>query len=261
MSIKNGRLVFPTINPNEIDVKIKQVGEKGSVALLYKDARVDMRMLDEEVGAMNWRSSYREVKGNLYCEISIYDPEKNQWVSKEDCGVESRSDEDGNEKKGEASDSFKRAGFKWGIGRELYNSPFVFFRADKVPTTKDNNGKWKLTNPFTKFSVSDATFDENRNFTKLVIIDDKGEVVYSFGKTPNIDFASTFYKEEKITDKQISEINGEIAQLSSEKQEAFNKWLLGTFKTSDLRLLSSAKGEIVLVALKKSLDNASGGKK
>lgn len=96
---------IPTLNPEDIEVKIKQVGQKGAVALLYKTARTDMEYLDKVFGIGNWQCGYTEIKGNLYCTIDIWDNEKKTWVHKMDCGIESREDGDGNEKKGEASDA------------------------------------------------------------------------------------------------------------------------------------------------------------
>ena len=126
---------FPTLTKDQIECKVKQVTAKGAVVLLYKTARVDMDMLDLIVGPANWMNSYRDIDGVLYCTITIRDPETGHWISKEDCGIESRADGEGNEKKGEASDAFKRAGFRWGIGRELYSSPFTFINAE----TKQNS--------------------------------------------------------------------------------------------------------------------------
>ena len=121
------------LKADEIEVKIKQVKETGLVALLYKTARTDMDILDDTYGAENWQCEYEEIKGNMYCKIGIWSEKRNQWIWKQDCGIESREDGEGNEKKGEASDAFKRAGFKWGIGRELYTSPFILdqFRCGK----------------------------------------------------------------------------------------------------------------------------------
>lgn len=129
---------FRPLIEDEIEVKVKQVKENGLVALLYKTARTDMDLLDETVGAENWACDYEEIKGNLFCSISICFHETNgaaYWVHKKDCGIESREDGEGNEKKGEASDAFKRAGFKWGIGRELYTAPFIWIPADKANIT------------------------------------------------------------------------------------------------------------------------------
>lgn len=117
--------MFRFLTADEIEVKIKQVKENGLVCLLYKTARTDMDLLDETVGAGNWTNDYKEIKGNLYAGIGVIQENGGiQW--KWDCGIESREDEEGNQKKGEASDAFKRAGFRWGIGRELYTSPFVW---------------------------------------------------------------------------------------------------------------------------------------
>ena len=125
-------LNFPLLNADQIEVKVKQVTAKGAILLLYKTARTDMELLDAVVGPMNWAVDYREIKGNLYCGIGITE-DGDRWVWKWDCGIESRADGDGNEKKGEASDAFKRAGFKWGVGRELYTSPFTFAKVETVP--------------------------------------------------------------------------------------------------------------------------------
>ena len=132
---------FRPLTESEIEVKVKQVKENGLVALLYKTARTDMDQLDDTVGPENWTDDYKEIKGNLYCGIAIKDEASNEWVWKWDCGIESREDEEGNEKKGEASDAFKRAGFRWGIGRELYTSPFIWIPADKANIKPGRNGK------------------------------------------------------------------------------------------------------------------------
>ncbi len=170
---------FRLLKADEIEVKIKQVTEKGAVALIYKTSRVDMDILDETVGAENWQSEYSEIKGNLYCGIGIRD-DVSGWVWKSDCGIESRSDGEGNEKKGEASDAFKRAGVQWGIGRELYTAPFIFLN---LPTTENQNGKgYKLKNPFAKFDVSEIGYDDGGRITKLVIVDENKKTVYSYPK-------------------------------------------------------------------------------
>ena len=141
--------------------------QSGVILLLYKTARTDMDLLDETVGPENWTCDYREVKGNLYCRIGIlcaHDGEDGylptEWVYKEDCGIESRED-DGNEKKGEASDAFKRAGFRWGIGRELYTAPFTF-----IPASKCNIEGNRC---YDTFSVERIAYDENGRIKALAI--------------------------------------------------------------------------------------------
>jgi hypothetical protein len=170
---------FPPLEAEDIEVKIKQVGEKGAVALLYKTARTDMNMLDKIVGPTNWRDDYREIKGNLYCQIDIWDDDKKQWVSKANCGIESREDGDGNEKKGEASDAFKRAGFLWGIGRELYSAPFTFLQ---LPTKAKGSG-FELVDRFARFEISHIAYNDKRQITALTIVNEKTkEAVYTMGK-------------------------------------------------------------------------------
>lgn len=169
---------FRLLDPEDIEVKVKQISQKGALALLYKTARVDQEILDTTLGAEWWMCDYREIKGNLYCTVKIYNKEIGQWIAKEDCGIESREDGEGNEKKGEASDAFKRACTKWGIGRELYSSPFIWL---SVPTTQDKNGKWQLEDKFAKFAVSEIGYT-NRKITKLVIVNQKtGQQVFKFG--------------------------------------------------------------------------------
>lgn len=133
-------LKFRDLKASEIDCRIQSVHKegKGLILLLYKDARVDQNILDETVGAENWQREHYECKGNLFCRVGI---DRNRgmdeepcWVWKADCGTESNTEA----QKGEASDSFKRACFNWGIGRELYTSPFIWIPADKC---KIENGK------------------------------------------------------------------------------------------------------------------------
>ena len=154
------------LRPDEIEVRVGQVTQKGASMLLYKNARVDMSILDEEVGAENWGCRYREVKGNLFCEVSIWSEKLGAWVSKEDCGTESYAEKE----KGEASDAFKRACFKWGIGRELYSAPFIFLPVGTI----QENGRWKLANPrelvgtYVK-EIEYAEKDSKRVISKLVL--------------------------------------------------------------------------------------------
>ena len=94
---------FRDLKAEEIDVRIGQVGDGYCTLLLYKDARVDMDVLDETVGSMNWQRKHSRENAN--CCVGIYDAEKKEWVWKEDTGTESNTEAE----KGLASDSFKRA--------------------------------------------------------------------------------------------------------------------------------------------------------
>ena len=139
---------------DEIECRVNIINEKGLSLLLYKTARVDMAILDE-LYPMAWECEYKEIKGNLFCGISVY-TEKGK-LTRWDCGVESREDGSGNEKKGEASDSFKRAGTKWGIGRELYTAPKLIWIKAGDFAMFDNKGK-KAT--YDKFSVYEIGYTD-----------------------------------------------------------------------------------------------------
>jgi hypothetical protein len=167
------------LRPDEIECRVNIINEKGLSLLLYKNARTDMNILDE-VYPERWACEYREIKGNLFCGISVLI--NNEWVTRWDCGVESREDGNGNEKKGEASDSFKRAGTKWGIGRELYTAPKLIWIKACDFTAFDNKGK-KAT--YDTFSVIDIGVKDG-NITSLKIVNDKTQrVVYVLGTGVN----------------------------------------------------------------------------
>ena len=159
---------FRKLNADEIDVRIQSVKEKGLILLLYKDSRVDQRILDETVGAMNWQRHH--TRDNANCIVSIWDDDKKQWIEKEDTGVESYTEKE----KGLASDSFKRACFNWGIGRELYTSPFIWVNASDV-NIATKNGKPTC---YDKFKVERITYDEKGNIDGLSIRKVNGKRVF-----------------------------------------------------------------------------------
>ena len=151
---------FRELKADEIECRVQSVKDKGLVLLLYKDARVDMNILDETVGSANWQREHYECKGNLFCRVGIdigtHEGKAERWVWKSDCGTESNTEA----QKGEASDSFKRACFNWGIGRELYTAPFTWIPAEKCNI---NGGKC-----YDKFIVEKIII-ENKQITALAI--------------------------------------------------------------------------------------------
>lgn len=159
---------FRTLKANEISCRVNQINEKGLTLLLYKDARVDMDILDETVGCMNWKKEY--TRDNQNCIVSIYDENKKEWISKEDTGTESNSEKE----KGLASDSFKRACVNWGIGRELYTAPFIWINASDGGVQKDGSGKYRT---FEKFYVEAIKYKDKR-ITHLSIKNSKGKRVF-----------------------------------------------------------------------------------
>lgn len=170
---------FRALTANEIECRVSRVTEKGVSLLLYKDARCDMKILDETVGAENWEREHYECKGNLFCRVKINinysHPElSKEWVSKSDCGAESYTEKE----KGESSDSFKRACFNWGIGRELYTAPFIWIDASNVDLS-DYNGK-KTTKD--RFSVADITIEDGKITGLIIRNDTKRKIVYEYPK-------------------------------------------------------------------------------
>lgn len=156
---------------DEIECRVAQVKEKGCSLLLYKTARVDRAILDETYGEL-WQNDFKVIDGKMYGGIGIYNKELGQWLWRWDCGTESNTEAE----KGQASDCFKRAGFKWGIGVELYSAPFIWLN---VPTQL-YQGKWQLVDKFAKYSVDFIEYEGNE-ISKLSIVDDKGNNVFSFG--------------------------------------------------------------------------------
>ena len=159
------------LRADEIECRIGMINEKGLSLLLYKDARVDMKILDEVYGQFNWQRKHEVIGGNLYCTVSIWDEEKHQWISKMDVGTKSNTEQE----KGEASDSFKRACFSHGIGRELYTAPFIWISADKTNIHRKNDRY--VT--YDKFRVTDIAYNDNREITGLSIGNQDGRIVYS----------------------------------------------------------------------------------
>lgn len=161
---------FRALRADEIECRISTINEKGLSLLLYKDARVDMRLLDETVGSMNWKRSHQVIDGNLYCTIEVWDADKEQWISKQDVGTESYTEKE----KGQASDSFKRAGFNFGIGRELYTAPFIWVPASEC-TIKQNGNKFVCYDRFAVWSIT----TNDGNIVGLEIGNEKtGKTVY-----------------------------------------------------------------------------------
>lgn len=188
---------FRNLTADEIDVRVSQITDKGFSLLLYKDARCDMSILDESVGALNWQRTH--IRENANCIVSIWDKEKGQWVSKEDTGVESFTEKE----KGLASDSFKRACFNWGIGRELYTAPSIWVY-DTSYIKKNSKGKDTV---YERFVVKSIEISKDKVITSLEVADSKGKIVFSTKQkmTPKKENKKET-KEEKISDDLILEL-------------------------------------------------------
>lgn len=157
--------MFRDLRADEIECRVAQANEYGVVLLLYKDARCDQNILDETVGEFGWQRSH--TRDNANCIVSIWDERKQQWISKEDTGTESNTEKE----KGLASDSFKRACFNWGIGRELYTAPNIKIPPEACTALKQYGDKWKCFDSF----VVEAIRIENKKIVALSIVNLKSK--------------------------------------------------------------------------------------
>lgn len=171
MSKDTNKPLFRDLKADEIDCRVSVVTEKGLSLLLYKDSRVDQNILDETFGAFNWQREH--LRDNANCRVGIWDSEKQMWIWKEDTGTESYAEKE----KGLASDSFKRACFNWGIGRELYTSPFIWIPNDRCSIV-ENKGKLTCKDTF----FVNAIEITNKAITGLEIRNQRNERVFLWKK-------------------------------------------------------------------------------
>lgn len=222
---------FRKLKTDEIDVRVGTIIDspnfKGVFLLLYKDARVDQTILDETVGAMNWQRSH--LRDNANCVVSIWDKDKNMWVSKEDTGTESNTEAE----KGLASDSFKRACVNWGIGRELYTAPKNLLVECDV--TVDKNGK-KLTPKGVSWYVKEIDYKDNA-ISHLVI----GQKCY------DKDMGEVYRLGERIKPKASSDDNATPEQIARIRQlVADEKKVCDHFHVDKLEQLSQSDAQSVI---------------
>ena len=175
---------IPLLTANDVELRVSQIQTTSYgtyvTLLAYKNSRVDMRILDEVFGAMNWTRTHSVIDGRLFCTVSVWDEEKQQWIAKQDVGVPSNTEAT----KGEASDAFKRACFNLGIGRELYSAPDIRIKLNDNEVIAGNNGKPKT---YAKFFVGkDMTYDKDNNcFTSFTVLDKKGNVRFQLDSARN----------------------------------------------------------------------------
>lgn len=206
---------FRKLKIEEIECRVSTVKEKGFSLLLYKDARCDMNILDETVTPMGWQREH--VRDNQNCIVSLWDKDNKQWIKKEDTGTESNAEKE----KGLASDSFKRACFNWGIGRELYTSPFIWINAITGEVVKRGD---KFTT-YTKLKVSHVKYNGDA-ISELKIIDKVGTIRFSFGMKEEIRISTMTFTKAHEALKTGSCTIGDIEKkyhLSEEVKEALLK--------------------------------------
>ena len=194
----NNRPMFRLLEAREIDCRVAQIAKPGKSGqpsglslLLYKDARCDQNILDETVGPMNWTRHHS--RDNANCTVAIWDQDKREWVEKEDTGTESNTEAE----KGLASDSFKRACFNWGIGRELYSAPFIWIpSANCKIESDDRTGKFLCRD---RFEVAEIEYDEHREISKLTIYNNTLKAVaFSFSNGKSVKVEPAPMTEERI---------------------------------------------------------------
>lgn len=227
---------FRKLYAEEIECRVAQVTDKGASLVLYKDARVDQRILDEEVGAFNWQRHHS--RDNANCIVAIKNPETGEWIEKEDTGTESYMDAE----KGLASDSFKRACFNWGIGRELYTAPFIWVKAGEgvevIEADTDAKGKKRYTT-FDRFKVVAIGYDAEGNISYLVIRNTKSKkVVYSYGSATQ---QTTPKEESKAEPKQ--EAPKQLPEDEAEGQQIINQVAAQRIDSTKVVALSKAAQE------------------
>ena len=203
-----------TLRADEIECRVQQIKTNGCALLLYKDARCDLRILDEVFGIDGWEREHQVVNGNLYCTVRVWSEKRNQWISKQDVGTESNTEK----QKGEASDSFKRACFNIGIGRELYSAPFIWISLGKGEIS-EKNGRCSLDYKV-KFEVKEIEYDEHREISKLIIIDQEGKERFKFIKK------TKQTKEKSIKENKLLEDIYIMANKKGYSKEIVNKTIL-----------------------------------
>lgn len=165
---------FRLLRADEVDARVSTVNEKGLSLLLYKDARCDMNILDETIGCENWQRKHELINGNLFCSVGIYRSDTAEWIWKQDVGTESYTEKE----KGQASDSFKRACFNLGIGRELYTAPFMWVPANKC-NIKPRGENYTC---YDRFTVTRLEYDD-RKICYVEVYNRNTQELISFGRT------------------------------------------------------------------------------
>lgn len=228
----SGTATIRLLRADEIECRVSAISEKGMSLLLFKDARVDQKILDETFTPFGWRRTHQSIDGKLYCTVEVWDTDKEQWIAKQDVGTESYSEKE----KGQASDSFKRACFNWGVGRELYTAPFIWIPAELAKIER------KGDRFFTKdrFKVQAIAYNSRREISALSIVNGRGQKVYELKEKPGLT---------GITEMQMAALEKElertgvamaavlerygIGEPGQMTQEAFTKALSGLKKTKD----------------------------
>ncbi len=237
------------LKAEEIECRVGIINEKGLSLLLFKDARVDQKLLDETFSPMGWKRVHQEIGGNLYCTVSVWDTEKKQWIDKQDVGTMAREEKE----KSQASDSFKRACFNWGIGRELYTAPFIWIPAERAAlSVKDtgNGGKKYYTNE--RFRVASIGYTNEREICSLAIENSRYQIIYMYGgKAPGEPQKEEGRGQTKtgLGQRQMSALQKEMARTGVALET-----VLGRYRIQNVGQMTPKMYKDALAGLKKSKD-------
>ena len=204
------------LRADEIECRVGTINERGLSLLLYKDARVDQKILDEAFGMYGWERTHQSIEGNLYCTVRIWDSEKAQWIEKQDVGTTSYTEKE----KGQASDAFKRACVNVGIGRELYTAPFIWISSSKANIQKRDN-RYTTSE---RFQVREISYNEMREIAAITIVNDRGVVVYEYQEKKNS--SKNQSTTNRITELQKKELENELKRTGVDIEKVLRRYEL-----------------------------------
>lgn len=242
---------FRSLRADEIECRIGQVARNGSglSLLLFKNARTDADVLDEVVGPKNWQCKFYECKGTLFCSVGILvsggtvDLDNNGlhtsnelWVWKDDAGSPSNMEA----QKGEASDAFKRACFKWGIGRELYTAPRIWVYGDKCHIKPGQNGKFQC---YDNFSVSSIQVKDHKIEQLEIRNDSNGQVVFQWVSPEYAQRMAEEY-EGKPSQEQLVEMTGLVTRIAELRNVSNDVVLKSLMESGPMRSAGVTDGRI-----------------
>ena len=185
------------LRADEIEVRISQINERGVSLLIFKDARADIRLLNETFGPFGWRRSHQLIGNSLFCTVEVLDKETGIWVAKQDVGTSGTTEPE----KTAASDSFKRACTCWSLGVELYSSPRIYIPSDRVKIHKQ--GERYVT--YEQFHVDKIEYSEEREITYLRIMNSSNVVVFEWKKPKK-----AAQKLEGLSEMQLAQLKREV---------------------------------------------------
>ena len=204
------------LRADEIECRVGTINERGLSLLLYKDARVDQKILDEAFGMYGWERTHQGIEGNLYCTVRIWDSEKAQRIEKQDVGTTSYTEKE----KGQASDAFKRACVNVGIGRELYTAPFIWISSSKANIQKRDN-RYTTSE---RFQVREISYNEMREIAAITIVNDHGVVVYEYQEKK--DSSKNQNTTNRITELQKKELENELKRTGVDIEKVLRRYEL-----------------------------------